>query len=519
VWVLTCEEMREVDRATIEDFGTPSVVLMEKAGMGVFATFEKRWGSVATYFPNLVVCGTGNNGGDGFVVARLLLEKGYDVEALLVGSSERLKGDAAVNYRLFVNSGGMCTEVPDEKRWEAWEGKRVRWGVIFDALFGTGLKSEVRGVHRSVIDWINTSTKLAVISVDIPSGGNGTTGEVLGACVRANTTVTMAAPKVGFFLQPLDRYVGDLVVAEIGVPNRVWKEKGPQFKHLLCTDALLNLLPFKGRFVHKGERGKVLVVGGNRGYGGAINLAAKGASVVGSGLVYLLAPPSATALTDLTLDAVKWGNELLTYTDLVDFLEEGVSLNALLVGPGMSRENSLTEVLKKLLYANPYSRLPAVVDADGLHHLKEVVRTEGRREGLIITPHLGEAAALLDTTVEWVKSHYEETLKLLHERYADVVVLKSHYTWLYDGERYYINARGSSAMAKGGSGDVLSGFIVGLLAGGLSPIEAGALGVYLHALCGEAVEREKTELCGTPLDLIHKLPEVIKERLGGELPR
>jgi len=485
--LLAAEQIRELDRLAIEKVGIPGPVLMETAGRAVAEAICRHFAS-CTLGPLLVLAGKGNNGGDGYVIARTLTDRGWQVRTLVLAPAAEIRGDAAVHLRALKRSGGevVHASTPDRlSRALASQG----WHVVVDALLGTGLSSEVQGLYRQAISWCNEQPA-PVVSVDIPSGVDANGGRILGMAVQADLTVTFVAAKPGLVCYPGAACCGDLEVAEIGIPASLQGSQ-PVVGEFLDGAAAARLLPVRPRAGHKGSFGHLLVLAGSRGKSGAALLACDGGLHSGAGLVTLAVPAS---MQDLFMSRLREAMSLslndsegvvssAAYEQLMSALEH---LDVLALGPGLG-EAETTQVLVRRLVKD-YSG-PIVVDADGLNALVGHLELFDDRDGAIpvLTPHPGEMARLAGMAVADVEADRLGAALRFARSHRVVLVLKGAHTIIAapDG-RYRVNASGNPGLASGGMGDVLTGLVGGLLAQGMEPFDAAALAVFLH---GHAADR------------------------------
>jgi NAD(P)H-hydrate epimerase len=511
--ILTSAQMREADRYTIEEIGLPSLVLMENAGRQVVAALESS-------FPDLderrvaVLCGRGNNGGDGFVVARTLRQRGVEVSVFVVGAVAAVRGDARVNLEILGRLGLPVVEVAGEEQWELHSSEVRGCSLIVDALFGTGLKSPLSGFLDTVVADVN-SMGVPVVAVDLPSGMSADTQELIGPCVQASLTVTLAAPKLPLVLPPARLLAGDLVVADIGIPVDVIESlEGPRVE-LLTREGVRALVPPRRADAHKGDFGHVLVVAGSRGKAGAAHLAATGALRSGAGLVTVATPACSQAVV-ASLGA-EYMTEALPDTaegtlgagalEAIERLEAGV----IVAGPGLGAGDEVRDAVRGLVER---SALPLVLDADGVNAFAGEPGLLFARDGrqIVITPHPGEMARLLGTSTAEVQSHRLESASNLASTHGLFVVLKGHRTIIAtpDG-KVFINPTGNPGMATGGTGDVLAGMIGAWLAQLRDPEAACLLGVYLHGAAGDLAADDEGQVSMTAGDLAMHLGDAFLE--------
>jgi hydroxyethylthiazole kinase-like uncharacterized protein yjeF len=511
--VLTAQEMRRIDEDTIKDF-IPGLKLMENAGRGVteelLARFKPKRSDLI-----VVVCGKGNNGGDGFVVARMLTKKGYRVKAYLMGEPSDIKGDAGVNLKKCIKAG-ISIHAVEEKDLYNLGLDLDEAEIIVDALFGTGFEGEPQGVAREIIEGINDSPA-AHVAVDMPSGVNASTGEA-GVAVEADLTVTMALPKVGHLLLPGKALTGELVVHDIGVPPEVVMRHNPRTWALADFDVLSSIPP-RPPDAHKWSCGHAVTVCGSPGLTGAATLASIAAMRSGCGLVTLVIPRGLNPVMEvkltevMTLPVDETPEGTFAYRArkaILDFVEKA---DAVALGPGISTN---PETVRLVRYILPRLNKPCVLDADGINAFAgEAKKLKDLDFPLIITPHAGEAARLLGVDKSVIVARPIDFARKVAEDLGLVMVLKGAPSVVAapDGE-VFVNPTGNQGLATAGSGDVLTGIIAGLLAQGADPVEAAASGVYLHGYLGDMLFREYGYVGFLAGDLAEAIPEALAAMLA-----
>jgi hydroxyethylthiazole kinase-like uncharacterized protein yjeF len=509
--IVTAEEMRIIDRKTIEGYGIPSAVLMERAGLAVTSMIKQ------VFSPRkvIIISGSGNNGGDALVVARNLYNEGWDVKAFLTVKPEDLKGDALLQYRVANKLGLKIYPVNDFLTQHS--SLITRHCIIVDALLGTGLSKNVTGLLSEVISLINRSN-VPIISVDIPSGISSDNGQIMGEAVRADYTVTFGLPKRGHLLYPGAQHSGKLFIEDIGFPEELLNSEKLHIE-LLMKDKISTLIPQRPRYSHKGNYGHVLIVAGSKGKTGAAIMAAKACLRSGAGLVTLGIPKSLADIfqsrvtEEMTLILPDKGDGTLSqraFRVILNFLNEKRA-TTLAIGPGISVSDDTKKLMDTLIKT---STTPMVIDADGINSLKgERAIFLKSKAPIILTPHIGEMAGLLGKQKGvTVKSQDIERNRIdvavsFTKETGTVLVLKGVPTIIAEPDgKAYINSTGNPGMASAGTGDVLTGMISGFLSQGLSPVQASILGVYMHGFAGDSAAAEKGEHSLIATDIIEKVP-------------
>ncbi|MFM7201811.1 MAG: NAD(P)H-hydrate dehydratase [Myxococcota bacterium] len=479
--------MRNLDKLAIEDYAIPGVVLMENAGRATFELLRQKAGSALREGVS-ILCGKGNNGGDGFVVARHLHNQGIPVQIFLFARREELRGDAAINAEVAIRLGIPCTPVLEVEDWRAHRHHALAPPFCVDALLGTGLSAQVSPLFRLAIEDLN-GAKRRVLAVDIPSGLDSWRGVPQGMAVRATWTATYGLAKLGLVQDPALEYVGELHVIDISLP-RVLVQTPVRHDRLLTAERVALNLPSRPRAGHKGTFGHVAVVAGSKGKGGAAVLTAHAALRAGAGLVTLLTPRSTLPTLagigpELMVEPIEdQGMGHFQPEALPELVRHLQGKSAVALGPGLSAGPAVRATVEGLLQA---LQLPMVLDADGLNVLQgQLERLQHIPGRLILTPHPGEAARLLGWSTAEVGHQRPDAARLLARQAHQVVVLKGARSVIAapDG-RLSINSTGNSGMATGGSGDVLTGVLAGLLAQGLEPEDAACVGVFAHGLAGD----------------------------------
>lgn len=518
--VVTAKEMRELDRRATAEYGVPSLLLMESAGAAVAEEAERRFAPLRGK-RIVVCCGKGNNGGDGFVAARHLHNRGAAVRVLLCAKRAEVAGDPRVTLQILEKSG--LPIVPVESAEDAAAAREAMAGsdLVLDALLGTGLSGPATGVAASLIAAINEAGR-PVLALDLPSGLPSDDGLLRGPCVRATCTVTFALPKRSLLLYPAAAAAGEVVVADIGMPAPLLREPAIPVEVLEPAEMASALLP-RDPDAHKGTYGHVLVVAGSVGKSGAAALCSLGALRAGAGLVTLALPESlhdaiAAQLMEVMTVPLPETEERTLSRAAVDRLLpllEGKAVVAL--GPGLSTHPSTVALVWELVAA---ARLPLVVDADGINALAHRLEALGKVTApLVLTPHPGELSRLLTVGTQEVQAQRIPIAQKVAQTYNLTLVLKGARTLIANPKgQVAINPTGNPGMATAGSGDVLTGILAGLVGqGGDLDLKVRA-GVYLHGLAGDLAAEALTPEAMLAGDLLARLPEAIRRVKAAAVP-
>lgn len=512
--VLNAAQMRDADRQTIDEIGIPSMVLMENAGRQVVAALEAAYDDLSDRHV-AVLCGPGNNGGDGFVVARTLYHRNVEVSVFVITTISAIKGDARLNVEILGRLGLTVVEISDEQTWDLHFSEISKCDLIVDAIFGTGLKSPLSGMMETVAADVNASG-LPVIAIDLPSGLSADHAEPIGECIRAAMTVTLAAPKLPLVLPPGEAQAGNVVVADIGIPPEVIDNlAGPRLE-LLTREAMREMIQPRESDSHKGDYGHVLIVAGSRGKTGAAHLAAMGALRSGAGLVSLATPRSSQPIVasmaaeymTVPLDETPEGGVAAgALQSVLDFEQDVIA-----AGPGLGTAPDVTVFIQDLVEKG---ESPLVLDADALNVLAsdpDRLHTSAGSRPIIITPHPGEMARLANTTVDEVQTSRLDVARDFAVQHQIYVILKGYRTLIATPEgKVFINPLGNPGMATGGTGDVLTGVVAAWLAQLLDAEAACKIAVYLHALAGDLTEADEGEVAMTAGDLAGHLGDAVLE--------
>lgn len=506
--IVTAGQMRNIDERAIEGLGIPGLDLMEAAGRGVAEhirddLLDGEVGGVTV----AVICGRGNNGGDGFVCGRYLSEWGAQVSYFLLGETSRLKGDALTNYER-LNDQNAVLEIHAAGDIPAFS----EFDILVDAILGTGFKGQIEGVAAAVVCAVNGAGK-PVVAVDIASGLAADIGQAEGDVISAEMTVTFGCAKIGHYLYPGRGLTGTLKTVDIGFPPGAIAEE--HIDLFLISDEYVNAtLPERAPDAHKGSCGKVFILAGSQGMTGAAALTGNAAVRSGAGLVYVGCPASLNDILEvklteaLTRPLPEVGRKrTLARRALGEVLKYIADVDALAVGPGVSQHFETQELMRRLIARRT---IPTVLDADGINAFaKDNTILKENSVPLIITPHVGELSRIVDAPLEDIIADRKTWAQHGAKMFNCVCVLKGAPTFVADpGGVVCLNPTGNAGMASGGTGDVLTGIIVALLGQGLSPMDAACCGVYLHGMAGDLAADELGQTSMAAGDMIDTLPEV-----------
>jgi NAD(P)H-hydrate epimerase len=516
--VVTSERMREYDRYAIEKFGIPGIILMENAGKGVVEAISSQYGSLAGK-KFTIVCGKGNNGGDGFVVARHLHRLGAIVEVNLLARVNDVKADAKVNLDILLK---LAKNKAVSNRLKVVQISQSKSSIrlpqsdfIIDAIFGTGFNGEITGLYKKVIEAINKSASIK-IAIDVPSGLNSDTGLVKTVAVNADFTITMGLNKHGLILSKSNDYVGVVKVVDLGVsldlnvPTKV-------ATFLVHQEDVKNILPARPLTTHKYDIKKIFVLAGSRGFTGAAAMTANSALRSGGGLVILGTPKSvypilARKLTEVMVDPLEETEQgTISLVAKMKIQEKVDWADILVIGPGLSKNEETRQIIQEIVSTSGKYML---VDADGLSAIpidSPVWKTKSKKK-LILTPHVGELSRLINISSQEIEDGRIEIAREYAKRVNVTLVLKGAPTVTASPSgKVYVNSTGNPGMATAGTGDVLSGIIAGLLAQGMDQDSAAYGGVYLHGLAGDLAKERFGEKSLMAMDLYEKLPEAFRQ--------
>lgn len=512
MYIATVQEMNNIDRRTRDEYGIPTLLLMENAASAITHIAEQTLGTVKGKRIS-VICSKGNNGGDGLASARQLHNRGAEVSIYLMSDAAAFTGEPAANLQIALKMG---VEVSEKGKYEI---TRLRSALnhshlIIDAIIGTGLSSTVKDEYKEVIELINASGR-PVVSVDIPTGVNSDTGEIMGAAVRAAATVTFAIPKRGHYLHPGCVNAGTLHIADISIPAQAIEKESIRLR-LLTEKEMSALVPLRHANSHKGSNGHALVIAGSIGKGGAAAMTALSCMRTGAGLLTLAAPESvqpiiAGKLTEVMTHPL---SETSEHTIAASSTDEIIALagdkDAVAIGPGLTTNKETVSIVKKLVRE---VTAPLVIDADAINALADSPGLlRDRRSATILTPHPGEMGRLTGKSASEIQKDRIGAASDFATEYGVCLVLKGANTVIAEPSGLvHISPTGNPGMATGGTGDALTGIITGLIAQGLTPADAARLGVYIHGLAGDLAAKEKGMIGMIAGDLIERIPAAIRQ--------
>lgn len=490
--LVSSKQMQAIDAACASEFHMSNTRLMEQAAQAIFLAMNNWLVDEAMIS---VVCGSGNNGGDGLALARLLYEADYDVRIYMVGDINHLSEATKINYQMARSLGIPFRDV-------------LEGDVIVDALFGTGLNRTISGKYQEVIAAIN-QLHAKKVSIDIPSGVNADTGAILGCAVAANLTYTLATGKYGLYFSPGRTMCGQLECLDIGIPSDLIMRFSDKID-LIEKQDIHSLLPLRHTQSHKGTYGKVLIIGGAQSMSGAVCLAARSALKSGCGMMCCALVPSIHQIVAISVKETTFQLMNEIEGEMADTPIDFNHYDVILFGCGIGRNERIIPILEKALD----SQKPIVIDADGLVAFKPLMDQYANRDNIILTPHLQEFARLSDIELKDIIADQLKSATQFSAKYPDfTLVLKSDTTTISQNNQVFINTYGNSGLAKGGSGDVLSGIITGMYAQNREPLKAAMLGVFLHAYSADNLLKKHSEYGILPSEVGDNVDKVIKELL------
>jgi len=533
--IFSGNQMRQIDKKAIEELNIPGIILMENAGRAVYEQvveiIELTKDELASV---LVICGKGNNGGDGFVAARHLAENGIQTTAVSLFRKDNLSGSSLINHDILENFIEIVYF--DEIDLEQFRQMISASTIVIDAIFGTGLNSEIRGNIKDIINSVNEYCEGYVVAVDIPSGVNADNGKILGTAIIADYTVTFHALKLGLISHPGAEHTGEVIIVPIGIPESLSEDES--FNINLITDHHVRIsIPLRSEDSHKGTFGKVFTVAGCMGMTGAAYMSAFACLKAGAGYSFLATPESAIpVISSMTPEIVcipleETEEKFISEKALAKALDKSHNADVYLIGPGLGTAESTVEFVSQFIRQLTDRGEALIVDADALNCLaaRQGCLNEGEDNNLkerepingsdcclsvnsVITPHVMELSRLMKIPVEEISKDRIKSARDAAQKFNTIVVLKGAKTIIAEPDgSIYINSTGNSGLATAGSGDVLAGMIAGFAAQGLNLRDAAIVGVYLHGLAGDIAAEELTEYALTASDLLDYIHLAIKE--------
>ncbi len=495
--ILSRKKCMIIDKETIECIGIPSIVLMENAANSIIKEIEGFGDKV------VIFCGVGNNGGDGLAIARKLHLLNKSVKVILVGNDEKLTEDNRKNLKIVenININIIKLNKPINSINRSYIIEEIRNSdYVVDAIFGVGLNREIKGIYKEVIELINTFSKFTV-SIDIPSGLDSDTGEILGVSVKANKTFTIEVMKKGFFQTKAVNLIGDIEIVKINIPEFI-KEKNSEKTYIIEKNKYKEMIPIRDITGHKGKYGKVLIIAGSKKYSGAAFITTEACVRTGSGLVTLLSHKDiVNSLKCRLIEAIV--DEYSIAKDIKDLN----CFDVIACGPGLSTEEESVKVLDKIIKE---SKCKLILDADALNIISQnKYMLDSLKGRAIITPHPGELARLIGVSIKEIESNRIDTTRDFAKKYQIIVLLKGYNTVISDGKNTFINPTGNSKMASGGMGDCLTGIITSFVGQKVSMIDSALLGAYIHGYIGDTLSSSRYSV--NARDIIEELPKTIEK--------
>ena len=508
--LLSREEMRQVDNIAINDYGIPGSVLMENAGRALADEAVNMLGEVAGK-KIIIIAGGGNNGGDGLVAARHLYNKGALIRIFMLIPGDSLRGDALLNWQIVKKMAIESQDISDERHLKIMKVAFFQADLLIDAIFGTGLSENIRGIALPLINLVNEAG-LPVLSCDIPSGICADSGRPLGVAVKATRTVTFGLGKIGLYQAEAAPYVGILKVADISLPREAIESMSGR-KELIDDEFCRHWLKPRAKNTHKGDYGHVLVLAGSPSMPGAAILSAKSVLRMGAGLLTVALPALVRTSFSANLPEamhliLPQNSEGVISKDAAEAIVN-FSADAILIGPGLGRRDETAQLVRNVV---AMAKVPLVLDADALYAFSG--RTEELKKAKmppVLTPHPGEMARLSGLSIDEIQKNRVKIASLFAKEWQSIVVLKGAGTVVADPSgRIFINSTGNPGMATAGSGDVLAGALVSLIAQGLPNAISAALAVFLHGKAGDIAAEELSNAGIMAMDIVNYLPKAQK---------
>ncbi|MBU3159201.1 NAD(P)H-hydrate dehydratase [Clostridium frigoris] len=493
--IATAQMMGKIDRYCIDILGIPGIVLMENAALKVMKNIPE------DTMKFVIVCSSGNNGGDGLAVARHLLNREKYVEVFFLGSEENMSGDAVVNLNIIRNMGVKIIKINNNEDLKILKESIVKCENTIDAIFGTGLSREVKGIYSLAITIMNDNSKF-ILSIDVPSGFECNSGKVMGNCIRSNKTVTFELYKKGFLSYDAEAITGEIVIENIGIPKGV-VDKFQEYEYVMDIDFIKRLIKKRNKCSHKGDYGRTLILAGSLGFTGAAYISTQAAVRSGAGLVTLGCDSSIQNI--LSGKLVEAMTASTNDEKILDSLI--IKSDCIAIGPGLGNNMGTLNLLEKVLLN---SKCPIVIDSDGLNVLQgnlEILET--KKYQIVLTPHMGEMARISGFSIDEINENKIEIAKEFAKKHNVVLLLKGFNTIITDGKTVQINPTGSSAMASGGMGDCLTGIIASFISQGYDIMTAACAGAYVHGYAGDKLSKKM--FCVNANHILEALPSIIKE--------
>lgn len=487
------QEVRNIDKSCIEQYGIPSMVLMENAALKLLKNID-----IETNKKFTIICGSGNNGGDGLALARLLIANRKEVSIFIVATSKEMSKDCKINLNILEQIKASIKYIHNKQEIGNLKECIFNSDIVIDGIFGTGISREITGVYKDVIEGINKWSKYTM-AIDVPSGLNSDTGEVMGCCIEATKTITFQLYKIGFLNYESMKYLGEVILEEINIPEIIVESNHNKI-FMTTKDFIKENTPVRDRYKHKGDFGRSIIFAGTEGFSGAAYICTQAVVRSGGGLVTLCCHKEIQNILSEKL------TEAMTITFENEYENMVKKSDVVAFGPGMGNSKFTLSILEKIVTSNK----PLVIDADGVNvlqgklHLLKVSTNK-----VIITPHLGEMATLTGYSIEYIKENRIKVAIEFAKNNGVIVLLKGFNTIITDGESTYVNPTGNSSMASGGMGDCLTGIITSLIGQKVEPFKAAILGAYIHGYIGEKLSENM--YCVNATHIIEQLPYVLKE--------
>lgn len=495
MYIMSSCNCKEIDKYAIEKLKIPSIILMENAANEIYLRIKNK------YDKFLIICGTGNNGGDALAIGRKLLLNNYQVKIIIINPKKNYSSDFNINYEILKNLNSDIEYISDFKGIGQLKYTIKEYDVIIDGIFGVGLNRTLNEFYCHLINEINLSNK-DILSIDVPSGLDCNEGIPLGNSIRANSTYTFEVIKKGFLNYKAIEYLGKIETISIGIPNEV-KEKFSENVYIFDDDYYKGLIKKRAIYGHKGDYGKCVLVAGSLGFSGASYICTESCVKTGAGLTTLITTEECQKIvSNQLIEAMT-----INYTELDRVKSVVKNANVIAFGPGIRGDEKDKNILNCII--DDYSN-SIVVDAEGINMLsRDKSLLKKLQDRVVLTPHLGEISRLVNKTIGEIEKDRINIAKNYAKDNRCVLVLKGYNTVITDGNKVYVNNTGSSKMATGGMGDCLTGIITSLIGQGYSKLNACLLGVYLHGKCGDIVAEDKYSVLAT--DIIKKIPFVMND--------